>query len=98
MRRRHLTIAQRAEIGLLLLEEEKRAKERLSKFAKIKAETIERDKTGKFKESKDSKILESLELKKEIEEIKRKLGTGKATKIVGDKVKVSDKTIEKAKI
>lgn len=83
--RRHLNIAQRSEIGLLLLkEEEKLAKERQIKQAKLK---------GKLSRLDDSAKSQKELLAKKIED----LSEGRATEKVGKQVKVSSSTIKRAK-
>ena len=89
LHRRHLTTAQRAEIGLILLEEEeKKAKERM----KIKAKASRPKGSTKFeKPIKSSKPFEDLD-----EVVKPKEG-GTSVEIVAPKVKVSHFTLSKAK-
>lgn len=92
IRRRHLNIAQRAEIGLLLLvEEEKRAKERLSEVAKVLAESskgISRTKGEKLnKTQKDN-------FQRKIDKIK---GKGSSVGIIAPRVRIGSVTLSKAK-
>lgn len=92
-KRRPLTIIERAEIGLILLEEEeKKAKERMSK---IKAEL---GKARKGKE-KDEPLSESQkkDLEVKIKKIKEEFGEGQSTKIVAQKVRISHGSLSKAK-
>ncbi len=96
IKRRHLTIAQRSEVGLLLLaEEEKKAKERMQKIheesVKIK---VAEGKKGFQEINSKSKILD---LSKKIDKIKEELGEGTSVKNIAPKVKVSHGTLSKAK-
>lgn len=92
LHRRHLTTAQRAEIGLILLEEEeKKAKERKRVMGIEKGKAREGMKDGKFVKSKKKDML------KKIEEIKSEMGEGASTEIVAPKVKISATTLQKAK-
>ena len=85
--RRHLNTAQKSEIGLLLLEEEKKlAKERMRAVAKIKAEKM-RGKNGRFEE-----ITESVQNKTLSEEIS-KISKGASTKQVAPKVRIGATTL-----
>jgi len=96
LHRRHLNIAQRSEIGLLLLEEEeKKAKERQSKIAKIQAEMHRPEGSTKFEEisGKGHKDL----LSQKISEIKKEMGEGRSREIIAPKVRISDRTLQKAK-
>ena len=86
--RRHLNIAQKSEIGLLLLEEEERlAKERARKIA----EAMPRGEKGKFQKINGKGTTGTLS--QEIDEISK----GKSTEIVGKKVKVGSMTLTRAK-
>ena len=87
LHRRHLTIAQRAEIGLILLaEEEKKAKERMAKIGSEIGKVVGR---GKEKIDETQKGI----LSKKIDEISK----GSSSKIVAPKVRISDRTLIKAK-
>ena len=91
--RRHLTIAQRSEVGLLLLEEEEKlAKERM---AKISVEIGKATKDKKKDEPIDKATKDDLSVK--IEKIKEELGEGKSIDTVGAKVKISGRTLSRAK-
>jgi len=94
LHRRHLNIAQRSEIGLLLLEEEEKlAQER------IKLMEIEKAKLMRLEKEKKDTDKKSLESKKKLsKEIINDLSKGKQTReIVAPKVKVSPITLQKAK-
>lgn len=92
LRRRHLNIAQRAEIGLLLLvEEEKKAKERLSKVAKELAESSKG--TSRTKGEKLNKTQKD-NFQRKIGKIK---GKGSSVGIVAPIVKIGATTLSKAK-
>lgn len=96
LHRRHLNIAQKSEIGLLLLEEEqKKAKERQVEIAKMKAEMMKRDEKGTYQKITEKSSQE--DIKEKIEEIKKEMGEGDATKIVAPKVKISHATLSRAK-
>lgn len=96
LHRRHLTTAQRAAIGLLLLpEEEKRAKERMQKIrVEVGKAVTEIGVQGSQKIDSKSK---KKDLESKINKIKEEMGEGKSTEIVGKKVKVSRDTLSKAK-
>lgn len=95
LHRRHLTTAQRAEIGLILLEEEeKKAKERKSEVAKALAEVSKGISRTKGEKLSKSKILD---LQRKVDEIKEEMGEGTSTKIIAPKVKISHVTLSKAK-
>jgi len=82
--RRHLNHAQRSEIGLLLLEEEEKlAKERSDKMSMIKGKLAKKDITD----------VEKTTLEKNLNELSK----GRATQIVGDKIKVHHTTLSQAK-
>jgi len=91
--RRHLNIAQRSEIGLLLLEEEEKlTKERVKEMRLEKVELMRLEKEAK--ERKDKTLEEDISRsKKKIEEMSK----GETIKIVGEKVKVSGDSIKQAK-
>ena len=83
--RRHLNTAQKSEVGLLLLEEEEKlAKEKMSELAK----TRPRDERGKLLETQN--VGELVDTKKYGEK-------GESAEKVGKKVKVSRDTIRQAK-
>ena len=83
--RRHLNVAQRSEIGLLLLEEEERlAKERKSEIAKLQS----RKENGTFQETPN---LQDLVKTEELGEM------GSSQEKVGRKVKVGRESIRQAK-
>lgn len=83
--RRHLNTAQRGEIGLLLLEEEEKlAQERQKELAKLK----KRDEEGKFID------IEEDNLPLDTEKFGEK---GRSAIKVGKKVKISDKSLSRAK-
>lgn len=95
LHRRHLTIAQRAEIGLILLEEEeKKAKERQIEIAKIKAETMSKEGERGFHKINDKTQIEVLSQK--IDEIKEE-DFIQSTKKIAPKVKIGNTTLSKAK-
>lgn len=93
LHRRHLTIAQRSEIGLILLaEEEKKARERKAEINSEIGKSLE----GKKRDEPISEIKKNI-LEKKIEEIKKEKGEGASLEIVAPKVKVSSVTLSKAK-
>jgi len=93
LHRRHLNIAQRSEIGLLLLaEEEKKAKERVKLMEIEKARLMRLEKE---KKDSDKGLLEAQ--KKASKEIIENISKGKTAKIIAPKVKVSSGTLERAK-
>lgn len=88
--RRHLNVAQRSEIGLLLLEEEEKlAKERTKEMAKIKGQMTY------LKDDEEGKIKKEI-LAKKIDEIKQPEGK-RSAEIVAPKVRVSHTSLERAK-
>ncbi|MCP6719031.1 MAG: ParB N-terminal domain-containing protein [Patescibacteria group bacterium] len=88
--RRHLTIAQRSEVGLLLLEEEEKlAKERKVKIGEEMGKVI-----GKGQKIEKG---QAETLTKKIDEIKEVMGEGRARDKVAPKVKVGSATLAKAK-
>ena len=92
LHRRHLTVAQRAEIGLILLEEEeKRAKERFSKIKEEEAKVRAIEGKKGFQKINDKEKKDSLTQK--IDEISK----GKSRDIVAPKVKISPVTLTRAK-
>lgn len=94
LHRRHLNIAQRSEIGLLLLEEEEKlAQER------VKQMEIEKAKLMRLEKEKKDTDKKSLEIQKKIsKEIINDLSKGKqSTHIVAPKVRISSVTLSKAK-
>ncbi len=94
--RRHLTIAQRSEIGLLLLEEEEKlAKERQIEIAKATMESLERDEKGQLKKTTEKSQID--DIKEKINEIKEDMGEGRSIIKVAPKVKVGSATLQKAK-
>ncbi|MFW9972964.1 MAG: ParB N-terminal domain-containing protein [Candidatus Odinarchaeota archaeon] len=93
IKRRHLTIAQRSEVGLLLLEEEEKvAQERIKQMEieKAKLMRLEKEKKEKKDISLESKILDT---KQKLED----MGEGKSVEKVAPKVKISSMTLSKAK-
>lgn len=96
LHRRHLTIAQRAEIGLILeAEESKRAEERFKKIKEeeAKVRTIEGIK-GFQKINNESQVED---LRQKIGEIKDELGEGRSIINAAKKVKIGSATLQKAK-
>jgi len=87
LHRRHLNTAQRSEIGLLLLaEEEKKAKERKKELGKLHP----KDEDGKFKEIPIGDKIPQLDTEKFGE-------IGRSAPKIAKKVKISDKTLKRAK-
>jgi len=90
--RRHLNEAQRSEVGLLLLEEEEKlAKERMSEIGKLGA---------KMKSEEGKKGFQEINKKEEESALKQKIGElskGKSVDIVAPKVKIHGTTLQKAK-
>jgi len=94
--RRHLNTAQKAEIGLLLLEEEERlAKERSIKISKAKADILNVEGKQDFQKISDKSQKELLT--QEIKKIQDEMGSGASAEIVGKKVKVGHSTLYQAK-
>lgn len=93
LHRRHLTIAQRAEIGLILLqEEEDKAKERMQKIRSEVGKVI-----GRGREKSELGETKKKDLAEKIDKIKEELGEGISTRKVAPKVKISSFTLQKAK-
>lgn len=88
--RRHLNVAQRSEVGLLLLEEEEKlAKKRSKEMAKIKGQM------AYLKDDDEGKISKEI-LSKKIDEIKQPEGKSSAG-IVAPKVRISHASLKRAK-
>jgi hypothetical protein len=96
LHRRHLNIAQRSEIGLLLLEEEEKlAKERTIEIKKEQAKIkIQKGKQGTQKIDSESKFLD---VQSKIDKIKKEKGEGSSVVKVAPRVKISSVTLTKAK-